>query len=85
MPSTGPEEITGDAIRTRRFAVPIADAMRHGGLDRIEREAATDFKDSDAYARNRIRSGLLAALSDSVMAVNSGMMAKARLARGSST
>jgi xanthine dehydrogenase YagR molybdenum-binding subunit len=33
-------------------AVPIADAMRHGGLDRIEREAGTNFKDSKAYARN---------------------------------
>jgi xanthine dehydrogenase YagR molybdenum-binding subunit len=33
-------------------AVSIADAMRHGGLDRIEREGATDFKDDSAHARN---------------------------------
>jgi xanthine dehydrogenase YagR molybdenum-binding subunit len=33
-------------------AVSIADAMRHGGLDRIEREGETDFKDDSAHARN---------------------------------
>jgi xanthine dehydrogenase YagR molybdenum-binding subunit len=33
-------------------AVLIADAMRHGGLDRIEREAKTDFKDNKKYAQN---------------------------------
>jgi xanthine dehydrogenase YagR molybdenum-binding subunit len=33
-------------------AVLIADAMRHGGLDRIERESTNSFKDSESYARN---------------------------------
>ena len=33
-------------------AVLLADAMRHGGLDRIEREAKTDFKDNKKYAQN---------------------------------
>ena len=33
-------------------AVLIADAMRHGGLDRIEREAKTNFKDNKKYACN---------------------------------
>jgi xanthine dehydrogenase YagR molybdenum-binding subunit len=35
-----------------RRAVSIADALRHGGLDRIEQETTTDFKDDDSYARN---------------------------------
>jgi xanthine dehydrogenase YagR molybdenum-binding subunit len=33
-------------------AVSTADAMRHGKLDRIERQGTTDFKDLSAYARN---------------------------------
>jgi xanthine dehydrogenase YagR molybdenum-binding subunit len=33
-------------------AVSIADAMRHGKLDRIEQERFTDFKDDGSYARN---------------------------------
>jgi xanthine dehydrogenase YagR molybdenum-binding subunit len=33
-------------------AVSIADAMRHGAVDRIEREGETDFKDDSAHARN---------------------------------
>ena len=33
-------------------AVLIADAMRHGGLDRVEREAKTDFKENKKYAQN---------------------------------
>ncbi len=33
-------------------AVSIADAMRHGKVDRIEQEKATSFKEDDSYARN---------------------------------
>jgi xanthine dehydrogenase YagR molybdenum-binding subunit len=33
-------------------AVSIADAMRHGAVDRIKRERTTDFKDSNSHARN---------------------------------
>ncbi|MGA8359093.1 MAG: xanthine dehydrogenase family protein molybdopterin-binding subunit [Xanthobacteraceae bacterium] len=33
-------------------AVLIADAMRHGGLDRIEREAKANFKENKKYAQN---------------------------------
>jgi xanthine dehydrogenase YagR molybdenum-binding subunit len=33
-------------------AVSIADAMRHGGADRIVREHGSDFADDDAHARN---------------------------------
>jgi xanthine dehydrogenase YagR molybdenum-binding subunit len=33
-------------------AVPIADAMRHGGVDRIEREKPTTFADDGSYAHN---------------------------------
>jgi xanthine dehydrogenase YagR molybdenum-binding subunit len=33
-------------------AVSIADAMRHGGADRIVRERASDFKEDSAHARN---------------------------------
>jgi xanthine dehydrogenase YagR molybdenum-binding subunit len=33
-------------------AVSIADAMRQGGLDRIECEASTDFKESKSHAQN---------------------------------
>jgi xanthine dehydrogenase YagR molybdenum-binding subunit len=37
--------------QTRR-AVSIADAMRHGAVDRIERESTMSFKDSSSHARN---------------------------------
>jgi xanthine dehydrogenase YagR molybdenum-binding subunit len=33
-------------------AVSIADAMRHGAVDRIERESTMSFKDSSSHARN---------------------------------
>jgi len=33
-------------------AVPIADAMRHGGVDRIAREKTHEFKKHDKYAAN---------------------------------
>jgi len=33
-------------------AVPIADAMRHGGIDRIELEKTTTFDDDGAHAHN---------------------------------
>jgi len=33
-------------------AVSIADAMRHGRLDRIERESTNSFDDDDSHARN---------------------------------
>jgi xanthine dehydrogenase YagR molybdenum-binding subunit len=39
-------------IKDNRRAVAIADAMRHGRLDRIERESANSFKDDSAHARN---------------------------------
>jgi xanthine dehydrogenase YagR molybdenum-binding subunit len=40
-----------DKNQTSR-AVSIADAMRHGGVDRIEQESATNFKDDRSHARN---------------------------------
>jgi xanthine dehydrogenase YagR molybdenum-binding subunit len=40
-----------DSKESRR-AVSIADAMRHGGLDRLERESTNTFKESNAHARN---------------------------------
>ena len=33
-------------------AVSIADAMRHGAVDRIERESTASFKESSSHARN---------------------------------
>jgi xanthine dehydrogenase YagR molybdenum-binding subunit len=33
-------------------AVSIADAMRHGGVERIEQESSTDFKENSKYACN---------------------------------
>ena len=36
----------------RTDPVSIADAMRHGKLDRIERQGTTNFRDLSAYARN---------------------------------
>ena len=36
----------------RRAAVPIAEAMRHGGVDRIEQEKPTTFADDGAHAHN---------------------------------
>jgi xanthine dehydrogenase YagR molybdenum-binding subunit len=38
----------GDA----RHAVSIADAMRHGAVDRIEKEKSINFKDDGSHARN---------------------------------
>ena len=34
------------------LAVSIAEAMRHAGVDRIEQEKSTDFKDEGSHARN---------------------------------
>jgi len=34
------------------LAVTIADAMRHGKVDRIEQEQSTNFEEDDSYARN---------------------------------
>ncbi len=33
-------------------AMPFAEAMRHGGIDRIEEEQSTDFKEDSTHARN---------------------------------
>jgi xanthine dehydrogenase YagR molybdenum-binding subunit len=33
-------------------AVPIADAMRHGGVDRVEKEKNNKFPEDDSHARN---------------------------------
>jgi xanthine dehydrogenase YagR molybdenum-binding subunit len=33
-------------------AVPVASAMRHAGIDRIDREKTAEFKDDDKHARN---------------------------------
>jgi xanthine dehydrogenase YagR molybdenum-binding subunit len=38
--------------KDHRRAVSIADAMRHGRLDRIERESTNSFEDDDSHARN---------------------------------
>jgi xanthine dehydrogenase YagR molybdenum-binding subunit len=40
------------SIRDPSRAVPIADAMRHGGVDRIEQERQTTFDDDDSHAHN---------------------------------
>jgi xanthine dehydrogenase YagR molybdenum-binding subunit len=40
------------AKRDGHGAVSIADAMRHGSVDRIERQAATGTREQDSYARN---------------------------------
>jgi xanthine dehydrogenase YagR molybdenum-binding subunit len=39
-------------VKNTNKSVAIADAMRHGGLARIEREATHAFKQSDTHARN---------------------------------
>ncbi|MFZ1196352.1 MAG: molybdopterin cofactor-binding domain-containing protein, partial [Pseudolabrys sp.] len=33
-------------------SVPLADAMRHGGVERIEREKLSEFKEDNKHARN---------------------------------
>jgi xanthine dehydrogenase YagR molybdenum-binding subunit len=38
--------------RDARHAVSITDAMRHGAVDRIEKEKSTNFKDDGSHARN---------------------------------
>jgi xanthine dehydrogenase YagR molybdenum-binding subunit len=38
--------------KDRNRAVSIADVMRHGRLDRLERESTNSFKDDDSHARN---------------------------------
>jgi xanthine dehydrogenase YagR molybdenum-binding subunit len=40
------------SIRDLSRAVPIADAMRHGGVDRIEQERQTTFDDDGSHAHN---------------------------------
>jgi xanthine dehydrogenase YagR molybdenum-binding subunit len=47
--------LSGGKIVSKRDpcrAVSIADAMRQGGVDRIEQEQTNSFKDDDAHARN---------------------------------
>ncbi len=45
--------LDGSIVNTKNgAAVSLADAMRHGGVDRIEREATATFKDLKSYARN---------------------------------
>jgi len=53
----GPDEVTlADgaivAIADRSRKVPMADVMRHGGLDRIEKERGSEFEDDDKHAHN---------------------------------
>jgi xanthine dehydrogenase YagR molybdenum-binding subunit len=38
--------------RDARHAVSIADAMRHGAVERIEKEKSINFKNDGSYARN---------------------------------
>jgi xanthine dehydrogenase YagR molybdenum-binding subunit len=40
------------SVRDASRAVSIADAMRHGGVDRIEEEKATAFHDDGSHAHN---------------------------------
>src|SRR6202045_3920202 len=42
----------GIVDKETRRAVSIADAMRHGAVDRIERESTASFKESSSHARN---------------------------------
>ena len=42
----------GIVNKETRRTVSIADAMRHGAVDRIERECTVSFKDSSSHARN---------------------------------
>jgi transposase len=41
--------------RDASLEVSIADAMRHGGVDRIEQEKSTTFPDDGSYAHNSAR------------------------------
>jgi xanthine dehydrogenase YagR molybdenum-binding subunit len=38
--------------RERASVVPIADAMRHGGVDRVEHETTTDFPKNESHSHN---------------------------------
>ncbi|MGJ5047809.1 xanthine dehydrogenase family protein molybdopterin-binding subunit [Bradyrhizobium oligotrophicum] len=40
------------AIADRNRSVPMADVMRHGGMDRIEKERGSEFEDDDKHAHN---------------------------------
>jgi xanthine dehydrogenase YagR molybdenum-binding subunit len=40
------------AKQDKRRAASIADAMRHGGIDRIEHEKSAEFKEDNGHARN---------------------------------
>ncbi|MGJ5197985.1 MULTISPECIES: xanthine dehydrogenase family protein molybdopterin-binding subunit [unclassified Bradyrhizobium] len=53
----GAEEVTlADgaivAIADRSRSVPMADVMRHGGMDRIEKERGSEFEDDEKHAHN---------------------------------
>jgi xanthine dehydrogenase YagR molybdenum-binding subunit len=38
--------------KDKKRAVPVADVMRHGRLERIEKERSSDFKEDDKHAHN---------------------------------
>jgi len=40
------------SIADRSRSVPMADVMRHGGMDRIEKERGADFENDDKHAHN---------------------------------
>ncbi|NPU66004.1 xanthine dehydrogenase family protein molybdopterin-binding subunit [Bradyrhizobium sp. 83012] len=40
------------AIADRSRSVPMADIMRHGGMDRIEKERGSEFENDDQHAHN---------------------------------
>lgn len=40
------------AIKDRTLSVPISDVMRHGGMERIEKERGADFEEDDKHAHN---------------------------------
>ncbi|MGJ5178390.1 xanthine dehydrogenase family protein molybdopterin-binding subunit [Bradyrhizobium oligotrophicum] len=40
------------AISDRSRSVPMTDVMRHGGMDRIEKERGSEFEDDDEHAHN---------------------------------
>ena len=40
------------ARQNKSRAVSLADAMRHGGVDRIEHEKLAEFKEDNKHARN---------------------------------
>ncbi|HYW64487.1 MAG TPA: xanthine dehydrogenase family protein molybdopterin-binding subunit [Bradyrhizobium sp.] len=57
LKGTTPDDVTladGKIVskEDRTRAVSIADAMRHGKVDRIEQEQSTNFEKNDKYARN---------------------------------